>query len=197
MANASMLHLKHEWTFYLIVVTGGPRRSYTVEELVRVGRLDTFVRNVVHFANEAPLSKFKFVNNKRPSLALFRAPIKPAWEDPGNKNGGTFAFEIPQTDETSGYIDEVWRQLQFRAVATNGLAPPPDSSSGGAPDAEDIVNGVIVTLKSERGNPRFVFEVWVAGTQLDPARRDHIVNEIKQCVPKSPPQVKFSRHRVK
>jgi hypothetical protein len=200
------LHLKSDWQFYLIVVTGGPRRSYQVEQLVKVGRVDTFLRNVVHFEQEAPLSQFKLVNNKRPSFALFRDPISPAWEDEHNKDGGGFNFEIPQNEESRPFVDETWRNLQFSAVSSNGLdslpalEPRPGDDRTDARSTDPVVNGVIVTLKSDKSNTKFFFEVWVARCQIEASRREHIIGKIRECIKLPPgwptPNVKFAKHRI-
>jgi hypothetical protein len=195
-SSSVKLHLKSEWQFYLIIVTGGPRRSYQIEELVKVGRVDTFIRNVVHFEQEAPVSQFKLVNQKRPSFALFRDGIKPAWEDPKNKDGGTFSFDIPQTDENHPYIDETWRNIQLSAVASNGL----DSLPSPEDPPEPLVNGVIVTLKPDKSATKFFFEVWVAKFPIEGPRKDHFVEQIKKCI-KLPegmtiPGVKSQKHRM-
>jgi hypothetical protein len=185
------LYLKGSWQFYLIVVTRSPRPAYQVEELVKVERVDTFIRNIVHFEKEAPLSQFKLVNDKRPSLALFRDTIKPAWEDSHNKDGGSFGFAIPQNEETLQAVNDTWRNLQLSAVATDGLEDE---------GTERIVNGVIVTLKSDKSNTRFFFEVWVAKHQMDQQRKEHFMAKIRACIrlPEGMqvPEVKFQRHRM-
>jgi hypothetical protein len=209
-SSAIYLYLKTDWQFYLIVVTSGPRRSYQVDELVKVERVDNFLRNVVHFEQEAPLSDFKIVGAKRPALALFRENIKPAWEDEHNRDGGGFSFEIPQNDASKACVNEIWRNMQLSAVSSNGLDSLPNMESTDDDSIErrsdprpsdPLVNGVMVTLKPDGRSTRYVFEVWVSRTQIEPARKDHIMSKIPGCIRLSArfqalQAVKFQKHRT-
>jgi translation initiation factor 4E len=105
----SVKYLNDQWKFWLILVTRGDGpQQYVIEEIVTVTTLDNFFQ----FYQTLPHpDELKTVNQKRPSLALFRQGIKPAWEDHRNAKGGAFAFRLPSAE-----VNRVWEALLFHIV---------------------------------------------------------------------------------
>jgi len=101
-------YLNDPWRFWLVLVTrSGGGRQYVIEEIVTVQTLENFVQ----FYASIPLpSRLKNTSQQRPSIALFRQDIKPAWEDPRNEHGGAFSFMVRNG------IDEVWEELVFYLI---------------------------------------------------------------------------------
>ncbi|KAL7004669.1 eukaryotic translation initiation factor 4E [Cystobasidiomycetes sp. EMM_F5] len=78
---------------------------------------------------------------------LFKAGIKPAWEDPANAEGGKWAIQLPR-DKSRDVIDNYWLYTMLAAIGEtfetpHGVAPSPDMPF------TDEVTGIIIS--SRRG----------------------------------------------
>lgn len=78
------------------------------------------------------------------SLSLFKAGIRPEWEDKANRAGGEWfirkSMPLP-------YLDEVWKKLVLGMI-------------GETLDAGDEITGARVVDKSARGKPMYRLELW-------------------------------------
>jgi hypothetical protein len=95
--HMSVKYLSDQWKFWLILFSrGNSQQQYVIEEVVTVTTLDNFFQ----FCQSLPHpDELKSVNQKRPSLGLFRQDIKPAREDRRNAHGGSFSFRLPRSTE--------------------------------------------------------------------------------------------------
>lgn len=113
-----ILAFKSEWVFWLVVFDM-QQLQYQIEEICAANTVETFFS----LYSELPqVSELKNYNYKKISIGLFRAGIKPAWEDPNNKNGGVFSFLVKLDPVVRGAdrkrldINEVWRNLMMMTV---------------------------------------------------------------------------------
>jgi len=78
------------------------------------------------------------------SLSLFKAGIKPEWEDKANRQGGEWfirkALPLP-------YLDDVWTKLALTMI-------------GETLDSGDEITGARVVDKSTRGKTMYRLELW-------------------------------------
>ena len=72
--------LLNEWTFWVIQVKRvGSGVQYEIEPVITFGTIEGFWNAFVQFPN--------LIDIKQGGIALFKAGIKPAWEDPQNAGG--------------------------------------------------------------------------------------------------------------
>jgi hypothetical protein len=163
--------LKENWQFWLVLFTRGPSGTsqYQIEEITTVGTVESFYQ---YYTALPKVSQLRNANGKRPSIALFRDGIKPAWEDPANAPGGAFHLLVPPD-----IVDDLWRDLLFCAIGgTLGdhVTPPNE------------VNGLVVGVREvrcpdSRDDDRhrrrsdrpaieihFGVEIWVKGAAFEP-----------------------------
>jgi translation initiation factor 4E len=95
-----------------------------IEEIVTVSTLDNFFQ----FYQTLPHpDELRNLRQKRPSLALFREDIKPAWEDHRNAQGGAFSFRLPTAE-----INRFWEALLFHVIGGHfdNIVGPTNKSLG-------------------------------------------------------------------
>jgi hypothetical protein len=163
--------LQENWQFWLVLFTRSPagKSQYQIEEITTIGTVESFYQ---YYTALPKAGQLRNVNGKRPSIALFRDGIKPAWEDPANVPGGAFHFLVPPD-----VVDDLWRDLLFCAIGgTLGdhLTPPNE------------VNGLVIGVREVRCHGsrdddqqwrradrsaveiHFGVEIWVKGAALEP-----------------------------
>ena len=101
--------LLHNWKFWVIFckIDANNNQQYQIEPIITVGRVELFCD---YFSSLPPISEIKYDPSNRVSIGFFDEPIPPAWEDPGNQNGGMFTFLIGDLKPYEK-INEVWRCL--------------------------------------------------------------------------------------
>ena len=86
--------LQNEWTFWIIQVKRvGASVQYDIEPVITFATIEAFWNAFLQFP--------KLSGIKQGGIALFKAGIKPAWEDPGNLGGQAWAIypeEFTQKD---------------------------------------------------------------------------------------------------
>jgi hypothetical protein len=186
--STDLFRLSREWQFWLIIVTTGRNRQYQVEDIVKVSDARNFIHYLILMERQAPFSDFHCVNNQRPSLALFREDVQPAWEHQANHNGHILSFELGRDQA----VQDVWRALLFEAVSSKGIDGRVAEAVGAEhPGGPVTVNGAIITLKAAPASQseRFVFEVWIGPCdRIDAlAALENVLREVViSCTPKIP-----------
>ncbi|OHT12951.1 eukaryotic translation initiation factor 4E type 3-B [Tritrichomonas foetus] len=132
-----------KWTFWLVILdfTTGQSR-YTIEEIGTVNTLD----NLYQYYKTLPkMNEIKRNQGKYGSIGFFQNGIKPAWEDPNNKNGGSYEFLVK-----TEIVNDVWRDLLL--VAFGGTIGNNNSS------INDKICGIKISPK--RLNESYMVEIW-------------------------------------
>ena len=127
-----------KWTFWLIMFDYTSNNlQYSIEA---IGTINNLVNLHQYYRTFPMVHEIK--RNVR-QFAFFFYGIKPAWEDPKNKDGASYKFIV-----TEAFVDDVWRDLLLCA-------------SGELFDFKDQneLCGIIVSPKKERTN--YEIDLWV------------------------------------
>ncbi|KAK8878276.1 hypothetical protein M9Y10_005041 [Tritrichomonas musculus] len=130
-----------KWTFWLIMFDYTSNNlQYSIEA---IGTINNLVNLHQYYRTLPMVHEIKRNVRQFASLAFFFYGIKPAWEDPKNKDGASYKFIV-----TEAFVDDVWRDLLLCA-------------SGELFDFKDQneLCGIIVSPKKERTN--YEFDLWV------------------------------------
>ena len=87
---------------------------------------------------------------------MFKEPIKPMWEDEGNKNGGKISIKLRKE-----YTTIIWEEMIFALIG--GILPK---------EMKDEINGIVVTSRKEFNTLQIWFKTY----------QDNLVNDLKQCI---------------
>lgn len=92
-------------------------------------------------------------------LFLMRSNIKPIWEDPCNKQGGSFSYKV-----TNKIVPETWRSLTYTLVG---------ETLGTSIKVQAMINGITISPKKNF----CVVKVWMSNCN------NHNPNIIQQVTP--------------
>jgi translation initiation factor 4E len=85
------------------------------------------------------------------SFMIFRDAIRPEWEDPINRQGGHFQFnlQLPSNhdDRSLAFVDEYWNNIVLAVV-------------GNSFDMAEYVTGIRLVNKSVSSKPHLRIEIW-------------------------------------
>jgi len=110
------------------------------------------------------------------SLSLFKAGIKPEWEDKANRQGGEW---FVRKTLSLGFLDEAWKKLVLGMI-------------GETLDPEHEVTGARVVDKSVRGKAIYRLELWFRSKAKMDVLRDNLMNNVND--PKRPFTWEFRSH---
>ena len=85
------------------------------------------------------------------SIEYFRKGIEPKWEDPSNKNGGRFIFQVPKTQPNK---EKIYEQLTFFFL-------------GESYDRSEKVNGFRFISTKVNNPSSYRVEIWVNFDESD------------------------------
>ena len=155
-----------EWQFWVVFAKNMDGIQYEIEPIIKFNSPELFYQ---YFSSLPSVSKFRFDQDNKISIAAFSNSIKPAWEDAKNKDGGELFFTLQRDnkndtqDET--IIDKLWRELLICAVSgkmdrwilEEKEKDKEEKDKDFKLTSEKLeVNGILVSPK----RPGFVFEVW-------------------------------------
>lgn len=146
------MNFTDKWTFWLVILDfDSGTAKYTIEE---IGKVNT-IKNLYQYYHRLPqISEIKRNTGKYASIGFFKGAIKPAWEDPANKNGASHQFRVKEN-----IVNEVWRNLLLSA-SSNEL------NSKLQPQQNNKICGLMVSPKKERGE--YEIEIWVQTSDEPP-----------------------------
>ena len=87
---------------------------------------------------------------------MFKEPIKPMWEDEGNKNGGKISIKLRKE-----YTTIIWEEMIFALIG--GILPK---------EMKDEINGIVVTSRKEFNTLQIWFKTY----------DEKIYNDLVQCI---------------
>jgi translation initiation factor 4E len=87
---------------------------------------------------------------------MFKEPIKPMWEDEGNKNGGKISIKLRKE-----YTTIIWEEMIFALIG--GILPK---------EMKDEINGIVVTSRKEFNTLQIWFKTF----------DEKINNDLVQCI---------------
>jgi len=112
------------------------------------------------------VSKRKFVNRTVQSFSVFKAGIKPEWEDSENSKGGEWFIRKRLNPEV---VNDLWDHLLLGMI-------------GETIDPEDEITGARIVHKFRKDPGHFRFEVWLRSRNRDIA--DKIRTGLLDCLNK-------------
>jgi hypothetical protein len=133
-----MIHaFRHEWQFWLVLVEFGSSRQYKIHEIAKFRSAENFAK---YYHTLPSPAEFKVIDRKQTSLAVFRGDIRPAWEDPHNKDGGHHVYEVASGAD----VTEIWKTLLVMLLSA---------------ELTDLCNGIVCGIKRTGAT---VIEIWMA-----------------------------------
>lgn len=109
-SDSKEVFLKHAWTFWY---DEQPQKGMTHAEyestVVRIGTFDTIQAFWRYYNNIVDPAVFPAYSN----LRMFKANIKPLWEDPANSNGGKWTISVPK-----GQTGKCWIRVILFVIAS-------------------------------------------------------------------------------
>eukprot|EP01101_Sappina_pedata_P005235 TRINITY_DN2350_c0_g2_i1.p1 TRINITY_DN2350_c0_g2~~TRINITY_DN2350_c0_g2_i1.p1 ORF type:complete len:180 (-),score=25.63 TRINITY_DN2350_c0_g2_i1:104-643(-) len=103
---------------------------------------------------------------------LFKAGIRPSWEDPANEKGGRWLFGLERLDKSA---EEVWEEVALSLI-------------GEVLDVDDEITGAVFS----RRDPRARIAIWTRNSQNLTQR-----NEIKERLINLPAMKKQNNYRLR
>lgn len=164
--------LQNAWTWWEHRRGGGGQEYGT--NMKRIGEFST-VEGFWRFYNHLPppshlfggeeMSGVKRSDHDREieGISLFKRGVRPEWEDPKNMYGGEFSLKRAMT---MAQLDQFWEDLVLGAI-------------GETVDPTDVMCGVRVVDRSQKGKPTYRFEVWF---ECSKEQRPAIVDQIEQNI---------------
>lgn len=145
----SKRNFNKKWTFWLTIFDfTSSQFQYTIEEIGTVNNL----LNLHQYYHTLPqIHEIKRNVRQYASLAFFCNGIKPAWEDPKNKDGASYHFIVEEK-----VVDQLWRDLLLYA-------------SGDLFDFQTVneLSGIVVSPKKDR--LLYEIEIWVKNFTPNPS----------------------------
>lgn len=143
-----------KWQFWVISYEC-IENHYEIEPIISTKTVESFCRYFWILPKPSEIRKGRM----RVSLALFRNDIKPAWEDPRNKDGACYYIMVnkgksldtnKERKGTPEYeVDEIWLELLFQII-------------GGTIDDilkdQNKLQGVVIMPKTEN---KYCIQVWM------------------------------------
>lgn len=87
---------------------------------------------------------------------MFKEPIKPMWEDEGNKNGGKISIKLRKE-----YTTIIWEEMIFALIG--GILPQ---------EMKDEINGIVVTSRKEFNTLQIWFKTYA----------ENVCKDLEQCI---------------
>lgn len=154
MSEENELHtLMNEWTFWVIQQTD---EKFEIEPIFSFKTIEGFWENYIQFPDVTQM--------KTGGISLFKAGIRPAWEDP--KNHGGFAVRIDRED-----INYEWENIVLTLIGGQFEAEIPSPKLCG------------LYMKSPKKGNNMLIELWFENNGSTPKINDKKIIEVLKLGP--------------